>query len=333
MGEPAGIGGEIAFGAWDALHEAAHETGLAFFLIDDPARLADLRARIGARVPIEVIAAPDEAAALFGQALPVLPVGMAVACKAGQPRPETAGAVMRSIEMAVGFAKSGKVRGIVTNPIQKSTLYDAGFSYPGHTEYLAAVAGGGGPVVMMLAGPDLRVVPVTIHVALRTALDTLTTALIVQQATAAAQALAADFGIASPRLAIAGLNPHAGEHGAMGREELDIIQPAIDQLRAAGFAVSGPLPPDTMFTPRARAGYDVAICMYHDQALIPLKALDVDGGVNVTLGLDIVRTSPDHGTALDIAGKGVAHSGSLVAALRMAAEIADHRARRKANTA
>ena len=321
MGEPAGIGGEITFGAWDALHKA----GPAFFVIDDPARLVDLRALVGARVPIETIASPAEAAAVFPNALPALPVGHDVKSKPGKPSTETAAAVVRSIEMAVRFAQDGQASGIVTNPIQKSALYDAGFKYPGHTEFLAAHAPGDGPHIMMLACPDLRVVPVTIHVSLKDAIAGLTADLIVAQATATARALASDFGIVKPRLAIAGLNPHAGEGGAMGREEIDIIMPALERLRAAGIDARGPMPPDTMFSARARAGYDAAICMYHDQGLIPLKTLDVDGGVNVTLGLSIVRTSPDHGTALDIAGKGEAHCGSLVAAIRMAADIAQSR--------
>lgn len=326
MGEPAGIGGEIAFDAWSQLHKS----GPAFFVIDDPARLIDLRARVGARVPIETIASPSEAAGIFPSGLPVLPVGVEVKSKAGKPQPGSAAAVVRSIEMAVRFAQSGEAAGIVTNPIQKSALYDAGFKHPGHTEFLAALAPGDGPHVMMLACPALRVVPVTIHVSLRDAIAQLSTDLIVAQATATAEALISDFGIAAPRLAIAGLNPHAGEGGAMGREDIEIVRPAVERLRAAGIDARGPMPPDTMFSARVRAGYDAAITMYHDQGLIPLKTLDVDGGVNVTLGLSIVRTSPDHGTALDIAGKGEADCGSLVAAIRMAADIARARQTNKA---
>ena len=211
---------------------------------------------------------------------------------------------------------------MVTNPINKAALYDAGFSYPGHTEFLAALTGAIGKQIMMLASPDLRVVPVTVHASLRNSIGMLTTDAIVAAAKTTAAALRRDFGIAEPRLAIAGLNPHAGEQGALGDEETSIIGPAIDALRAAGIAVSGPWPPDTMFTRVARSRYDAAICMYHDQALIPLKTLAMDHGVNVTLGLPIVRTSPDHGTAYDIAGKGMADPSSLIAAIHLAAELA-----------
>ena len=321
MGEPAGVGGEITLAAWAALRAS----GPIFFIIDDIERLRRLAERIGAAVPMAAISTPAEALARFADALPVLPVGGNIDAQPGRLDAAHAGAVVRSIEMAVACARQGAAGGIVTNPIQKSTLYDAGFKYPGHTEFLAALAGGGGAPVMMLACPDLRVVPVTVHQSLRSAVADLTTAAIIEQATTTAAALQRDFGIAKPRLAIAGLNPHAGEGGAMGDEEARIIQPAIDALRAQGLSVTGPLPPDTMFTPRARPTYDVAICMYHDQALIPLKALDIDGGVNVTLGLQIVRTSPDHGTALDIAGSGTAHPGSLIAALRMAHEMSARR--------
>ena len=321
MGEPAGIGGEITLAAWRALHA----TGPAFFVIDDPARLQALATKLGWSVPVRIVATPADAVTVFVSALPVLPLGMGVAATQGQLNPANARAVVRSIESAVAHAKSGAASAIVTNPIQKSTLYDAGFKYPGHTEFLGVLAAGGRAPVMMLACSALRVVPVTVHQSLRSAIASLTTQAIIDQATTTAAALRRDFGIAQPRLAVAGLNPHAGEDGAMGDEEARIIQPAIDALRAQGLTVTGPHPPDTLFTPRARQTYDCAICMYHDQALIPLKALDIDGGVNVTLGLDIVRTSPDHGTALDIAGSGRAHPGSLIAAIRMAHEIAERR--------
>lgn len=321
MGEPAGVGGDIGLAAWTALRS----TGPAFFVVDDLQRLKALARTLGSTVPMARIADPAEALGVFKRALPVLDVGARVASTPGRLDGANAGAVVRSIEMAVALAKAGTAAGVVTNPIQKSTLYDAGFKYPGHTEFLGALAGAGRQAVMMLACPDLRVVPVTVHQSLKSAVADLTTAAIVEQAMITAEALRRDFGIERPRLAIAGLNPHAGEGGAMGDEEGRIIQPAVDVLRARGLDVVGPLPPDTMFTPRARPTYDVAICMYHDQALIPLKALDIDGGVNVTLGLEIVRTSPDHGTALDIAGSGKAHPGSLIAALRMASEIAVRR--------
>ena len=226
----------------------------------------------------------------------------------------------------VNAAQAGAVAGVVTNPIAKSVLMAAGFPHPGHTEFLAELTGVAGREVMMLASPMLRVVPVTIHVSLRRALDTLSTASILSAARTTHAALASDFGIAAPRLAVAGLNPHAGEQGRMGSEEASIIQPAIDQLRAEGMDVTGPYPPDTMFTEAARARYDAAICMYHDQALIPLKTLDMQGGVNVTLGLPIVRTSPDHGTAFDIAGKNLADPSSLIAAIRLAHEVSEARA-------
>jgi 4-hydroxythreonine-4-phosphate dehydrogenase len=213
----------------------------------------------------------------------------------------------------------------VTNPINKAALYEAGFAYPGHTEFLAALTGVSGQEIMMLVCPQLRVVPVTVHVALRDALDKLSTGMILAAARTTATALRKDFGIANPRLAIAGLNPHAGEQGALGQEEQTLIGPAIAALKADGIAVTGPWPPDTMFTAAARASYDVAICMYHDQGLIPLKTLDMEQGVNVTLGLPIVRTSPDHGTAYDIAGQGKANPGSLIAAIRLAMELARRR--------
>jgi 4-hydroxythreonine-4-phosphate dehydrogenase len=214
---------------------------------------------------------------------------------------------------------------MVTNPINKAALYDAGFAYPGHTEFLAALTGAEGKQIMMLASPDLRVVPVTVHASLRNSIGMLTTDAIVVAARTTAVALRREFGIAYPRLAVAGLNPHAGEQGALGDEETTIIAPALATLRAEGIDVSGPWPPDTMFTRTARARYDAAICMYHDQALIPLKTLDMDHGVNVTLGLPIVRTSPDHGTAYDIAGKGIADPSSLIAAIELAAALATRR--------
>jgi 4-hydroxythreonine-4-phosphate dehydrogenase len=246
----------------------------------------------------------------------------------GRPDPANAPAVVAAIDEAVALAKAGRVAGVVTNPIQKAALYAAGFAHPGHTEYLAELAGTAGvPPVMLLACPQLRVVPVTVHEPLARAIARLTPGMIVQAATATAAALRRDFGIAEPRLAVAGLNPHAGEDGTLGTEDRDIVAPAVATLRAMGIEARGPLPPDTMFTAHARPGYDAAICLYHDQALIPIKTLDMAGGVNVTLGLSIVRTSPDHGTALDIAGTGRADPSSLVAALRLATEIARNRAR------
>ena len=314
MGDPAGIGGEIAVAAWRA--------GVrGFVVLADPDWLA------GYGAPVQVVADPREAGGVAA-AIPVIAVPLAVAARPGRPDPANAAATIASIERAVRLALDGEVSAVVTSPIAKSVLQRAGFPHPGHTEFLAALTGVAGREVMMLACPELRVVPVTIHVSLRRALDTLGTAGIVATARTAADALRRDFGIARPRLAVAGLNPHAGEDGTMGEEERSLIRPAIEALRAEGLEVSGPWPPDTMFTPRARATYDVAICMYHDQALIPLKTVDMAGGVNVTLGLPIVRTSPDHGTAFDIAGQGIADPASLVAAMRMAVEIAGHRAAR-----
>ena len=312
MGDPAGIGGEITLKAWSALRHA----GPAFVALDDPARLR----AIDADIPMHAIGTIEEAADVFGQALPVLPTPLAMPSTSGKPDPANARAVLDSIETAVRLAQSGRARAVVTNPISKATLYQAGFPYPGHTEFLGALTGAPHPV-MMLANDHLRVVPVTVHVGLRAALNQLSIEMIVTVAGIAASALRNQFGIPAPRLAIAGLNPHAGEGGAMGSEEGSIITPAIGRLRAQGIQAEGPYSPDTMFTPAARAGYDVAICMYHDQALIPLKTLDMVSGVNVTLGLPIVRTSPDHGTAFDIAGQNRADASSLIAALRMAASL------------
>jgi 4-hydroxythreonine-4-phosphate dehydrogenase len=314
MGDPAGVGPEITAAAWHALRH----TGPDFVVLADP----DIMAR---HAPVRIVQAGGIESA-GTDAVDIIPVGLAAPCVPGAPDTANAGAVIASIERAVAMARHGKASGIVTNPISKAILKAAGFAHPGHTEFLAALTGVSGGEIMMLASPDLRVVPVTIHVSLRHALDTLTTERIVHTARIAAAALRRDFGIASPRLAIAGLNPHAGEQGHMGDEERTIIQPAIDILRAEGLHITGPHPPDTMFTQAARAQYDVAICMYHDQALIPLKTLDMWGGVNVTLGLPIVRTSPDHGTAFDIAGRGIADPASLIAAIRMADDIARNRA-------
>lgn len=313
MGDPAGIGGEIAARAWRALRL----TGPAFVALDDPARLRALDADL----PVQAVEATAEAARVFPRALPVLPTPLAVPAAPGRPDPRNAGAVLASIERAVRSVQAGEAAAVVTNPIHKATLYGAGFLHPGHTEYLGALTGCARPV-MMLVNRHLRVVPVTVHLSLRRALDELSTDAISHAARVAAAALRERFGVARPRLAVAGLNPHAGEGGSMGDEEGRVIVPAIEALRAEGIEAAGPYPPDTMFTPAARAGYDAAICMYHDQALIPLKTLDMASGVNVTLGLPLVRTSPDHGTAFDIAGTGRADPASLIAALRLAAELA-----------
>jgi len=320
MGEPAGIGGELTIKAWVERREDLPP----FVAFDDPDRLSALASHLGLKLPIRVT---ETDAASFRDALPVSPVRLAAPSVPGRLDPANGNAVIASIRLAVEAAQAGRVAGVVTNPIHKANLYAAGFQHPGHTEFLAALTGRPGQEVMMLAGEGLRVVPVSIHESLAKAVAGLDGRRIERIATATAAALRRDFGLERPRLAIAGLNPHAGESGALGREEIEIIQPAIERLRAAGIAVLGPMPPDTMFHAEARARYDAAVCMYHDQALIPLKTLDFHGGVNVTLGLSIVRTSPDHGTALDIAGTGTARIDSFVAALRLAATIAANRHR------
>ena len=324
MGEPAGIGGEVALLAWQ---RRAQNGVPGFFVIDDPLRLERLAARLGWSVTLRRIAAPEEAAAA-GEALPVLPLTLPHAPEAGRPDPANAAAVIAAITTGADLVTAGRAAALVTNPIQKEALYAAGFRHPGHTEFLAELAGGATPA-MMLVCAELRVVPVTIHQPLREALAALTTERIIAAGRIAAAALARDFGIARPRLAVAGLNPHAGENGTLGREEIDIIAPAVAALRDAGIAVEGPAPADTLFHPAARRRYDAALCMYHDQALIPLKTIDFAGGVNVTCGLPFIRTSPDHGTALDIAGTGKADPTSLIAALRLAGAMAASRARHR----
>ncbi len=317
MGDPAGVGGECTLRAW-----LARRGTYPFFALDDPDHLALLAQRLGLDVPIVSIASPADAAGVFDAAMPVFPMPLPGPVRFGQPDPANAPIVIDSIAQAAAMAMRGEAGAVVTNPINKAALYSAGFAHPGHTEFLAAITGVPGESIMMLASPLLRVVPVTVHVSLRDAIDMLTPATIVAAARTVHAALKRDFGIERPRLAIAGLNPHAGEQGALGREEITLVLPAIEQLRGEGMDVSGPWPPDTMFTRIARPKYDVAICLYHDQALIPLKTLDMDHGVNVTLGLPIVRTSPDHGTAYDIAGKGIADPTSLLAAIDLAAELA-----------
>jgi len=329
MGEPAGIGGEIALKAWLRRREDDSRgggqgggTSPAFFMIDDPARLAALAKHLRLTVPIETIERPAAAGAAFGGALPVLPLTLPVPVQPGVVDPRNGAAVVEAIERAVALVRGGEAGAVVTNPIHKQALYGIGFAYPGHTEFLAALAGTGVRPVMMLACPGLRVVPVTVHLPLRAAVDALTTAAIVDAGRTTAEALTRDFGIARPRLAVAGLNPHAGEGGSLGREEIEIVAPAVAALRAEGIAAEGPAPADTLFHAEARRRYDAVLCMYHDQALIPLKTIDFDRGVNVTLGLPFVRTSPDHGTAFDIAGRGVANPDSLIAALALAGEMA-----------
>lgn len=318
MGEPAGIGGEIALRAWAARHDGVPP----FCLIDDPQRLTALAARSGIAVPVRSITRIGDTAAAWEAGLPVLPLALPAPVEPGRPDPRNASAVIAAIEMAVAAVTRGEGSAVVTNPIQKQTLYTAGFAHPGHTEFLAALAGAGVVPVMMLACPGLRVVPVTVHIPLRDVAARLDSAMIVTAGRITAAALRRDFGIAAPRLAVAGLNPHAGEAGTIGDEEQRIIAPALAALRAEGIAVADPAPADSLFHARARSRYDAVLCMYHDQALIPLKTIDFDRGVNITLGLPFVRTSPDHGTALDIAGTGIANPESLIAALKLAAEMA-----------
>jgi 4-hydroxythreonine-4-phosphate dehydrogenase len=321
MGEPAGVGGEIAVKAW-----LDRGNGIPpFYLIDDPDRLASLVRDLGWPAPVRAIDAPGETVDVFDEALPVVPLGVTPRARPGRPDPSDALAVLGAIEAGVRDVVSGRAAALVTNPIHKASLYRAGFQHPGHTEYLAELAGTDKIPIMMLVCPALRVVPVTIHLALRQAIENLSTARIVHAARVTHTALRRDFGLISPVLAVAGLNPHAGEAGGLGREDIEIIEPAIAELRDSGIEARGPLPPDTMFHAEARQSYDAALCMYHDQALIPIKTIDFHGGVNVTLGLPFVRTSPDHGTALAIAGRGSARADSLMAALRLAAEMAARR--------
>lgn len=318
IGDPAGIGPEIIAGAWERRAEA----GLAPFMAIGDAR--SIRAVWPG--PIAVLGDPAEAAACFERALPLIQVDDPGDIVPGEPNLAGARCALDSLELGVGLARQAMASALVTGPVSKAQLGAIGFAYPGQTEFVAERCGvAAANSVMMLAGPTLRAVPLTVHVPLAEVPRLLTSELIVGRARICARALARDFGIQRPRLAIAGLNPHAGENGTLGREEIDIIRPAIETLRAEGHDIIGPLSADTMFHERARARYDVALCMYHDQALIPLKALHFDDGVNVTLGLPIIRTSPDHGTAFDIAGKGLATPTAMIAAMRMAAACAAQR--------
>ncbi|MGF6253129.1 4-hydroxythreonine-4-phosphate dehydrogenase PdxA [Ensifer sp. LBL] len=322
MGDPAGIGPDISLSAWLGRRDRATAP---FLFIGDPAVLAARASMLGYTVPIRETDCVG-ALSLFDTALPVLPLTCPAPVKAGDPDTANASAVIGAIDTAVRLVTAGQASAVVTNPIAKAVLYDAGFRFPGHTEYLADLAekATGQPVlpVMMLAGPKLRAVPVTIHIPLKDVPEQLTPDLIYRTCAITAADLRNRFGLRQPQLAIAGLNPHAGENGALGLEDDAVIRPVIDRLRAEGIDAVGPLPADTMFHDRARATYDVAICMYHDQALIPAKALGFDDSVNVTLGLPFIRTSPDHGTAFSLAGKGIARDDSLRAALDLAASLA-----------
>ena len=324
MGDPAGIGPDITLLTWLA---RTKPNVPKFAVYADPDLLQARADALGLRVPLYIAESPADVQGRFLDQLPVIPIALRAKCIPGQPDPVNAAAVLSSIETAVGHVHGGKASAIVTNPISKTILYQVGFKHPGHTEYLASLAELHDPStthtpVMMLASAQLRVVPVTIHIPLAEVPRTLTPALIEKTIVVTAAALKESFGIPDPRLAVTGLNPHAGESGSLGSEENEIIIPAVRALQEAGFNVSGPHPADTMFHDAARQRYDAAIAMYHDQALIPIKTLAFDTGVNVTLGLPFVRTSPDHGTAFDIAGTGNASPESLIESLKLAAQMA-----------
>ena len=322
QGDPAGIGPDITITAWQ---KRESEILSPFIFLGDPDVLRGRADLLGIDVPVETCSV-EQAADVFSRAIPVLDIGSAGIVTAGQPRSRSAGITINAISRAVELCFAGLVSAVVTNPIAKSVLYEAGFGFPGHTEYLADLAekhtGKAVTPVMMIAGPLLRVVPVTIHIPLKDVPLQLTKELIIETSRITHHDLREKFGIEYPRLAVTGLNPHAGEDGTMGREEIDVIIPALEALRDEGINAIGPLPADTMFHASARKNYDVAICMYHDQALIPAKALGFDDSVNTTLGLPFIRTSPDHGTAFGIAGKGIASDSSLIAALKLAAQAA-----------
>ena len=312
MGEPAGVGMEIARAAWQALR---HDATMAFCLHCDPDCLP------ASDVPTEIVDRIEYATAVFGRALPVLRLKLPQSVSPGKPSPANVSAIADSIAQGVDLFRAGKIAAMVTNPICKSVMADGGFSYPGHTEYLAHLCGGAKPV-MMLTNPQLRVVPMTVHRPVASVASHITVDLIIETAKITHNHLQKFHALPRPRIAFAGLNPHAGENGHIGREEIEIFAPAIAALRRDGFVVSNPLSADTLFHPDARRQYDIAICAYHDQALIPVKTIDFWNTVNVTMGLDLIRTSPDHGTALDIAGKGVANANSMIRAIKLAAEMA-----------
>jgi len=328
IGEPAGIGPELILRCWQKHYDVA---GTPFFAIGATDILAHYNALLGLNIPLKEISDPDQAKDLFRSALPVINIPTSGKITVGEPKTDTAEMVIKAIEMATDFALKEEIAGLVTAPIQKSVLYDAGFRSPGHTEFLAELCStdSSSPCVsvMMLASEQLKVVPLTIHEALADIPKLITGDLIKDTVKKVYHSLQKDFAVTDPIIAVAGLNPHAGEDGALGREEIDIIIPALDGLRRDGIKLSGPLSADTMFHADARAQYDAAICMFHDQALIPIKTLDFDAGVNVTLGLPIIRTSPDHGTALNIAGQGVASITSMENAITLASKMATNRGR------
>ncbi len=324
LGDPAGIGPEVILGAWSRLR--AEGRAPPAFVTGGPGLLRSCGEALGIDCPVVPIAEPAEAVFAAAAGLPVL-AALDAPMTHARPSPEGARLALASLQWGAKLVLAGEAAGLVTAPVSKGALAAVGWDYPGQTEFLADACGR--PyldAVMMLAGPSLRTVPLTVHVALAEVPGLLTSELIVHKARIVAAGLRRDFGLAAPRLAIAALNPHAGENGQFGDEEARIIAPAIAALQGEGIAAFGPVPGDALFTPRARGGYDAALCMYHDQALIPLKALEFDEGVNVTLGLPIIRTSPDHGTAFDIAGQGKADPGAMAAAIAMAAQMAAARA-------
>lgn len=320
LGDPAGIGPEVAAKAWEKRHEADLRP---FFVVGDARSI-----RAVWQGPIACLSNPAGAMDIFDRALPLVQVEDAGDIIPGEPNVAGARCSLDSLEMAVGLTRSGVAAAIITGPVSKAQLYGIGFVHPGQTEFVAERCGiSTDNVVMMLAGPSLRTVPITTHIPLKDVPTRLTSDLIVAKARTTERGLARDFGIERPRLVIAGFNPHAGEGGALGREEIDIVLPALERLREEGIEIEGPLAADTMFHPRARERYDAALCLYHDQALIPLKTLHFDEGVNLTLGLPIIRTSPDHGTAFAIAGHDCANPGATIAAIQLAGQCAEHRAR------
>jgi 4-hydroxythreonine-4-phosphate dehydrogenase len=324
LGDPAGVGPELLCEAWARRDTEALPS---FFAVGGGELLKAAAVRRGLDIAVARVETPEEAAERFGEALPVLGDHDSVHYTPGEPNRTGAEQALASLSLAVGLGRQGAASGVVTGPVSKARLAEVGFDMPGQTEFVASACGvDPRDAVMLLAGPSLRTVPLTVHIALADVPRLVTEELIMRKARIIAAAMIRDFGIARPRIAIAGLNPHAGEAGRFGDEEARVIEPAIAALRAEGIEVSGPHPADALFTPRARETYDVALCMYHDQALVPLKALDFDQGVNMTLGLPLVRTSPDHGTAFAIAGTGAADPGATIAAIRLAGECAARRA-------
>ena len=319
MGDPAGIGPEIIAKCWEARADRAVPS---FVAVGDPRAISGVW-----NGPVRVVDNVGDAMTIFSSALPVLNVEDGGTIVPGQPDTEGARCALHSLELAAGLVRSGATRALVTGPVSKSQLYGIGFTHPGQTEFVAERCGiSGENAVMMLAAPGLRVVPITTHIPLADVPAALSIELVVAKGRATARGLRRNFGIEAPRIVFAGLNPHAGENGALGREEIEILTPAIEILRAEGIDADGPFAADTLFHPRARARYDAALCCYHDQALVPLKTLYFDEGVNITLGLPIVRTSPDHGIAFGIAGKDIAEPGAMIAAVLMAAAAAEQRA-------